>query len=417
MKAFLKKSVFVAGLIVLSSPFISCNNSEIKKENEFIKVADNIFPLEEEIKVNVVSRKPIVFIAGFDKGNETFYSNARSYFQKKGLKVIDGQYSLEEIIVWLNDNENKNPYGEVHIVNKSNPYKGMNLETIVRGEKITSETLRKCITQGTLPTLKDVVNNELKNSNISKDKAYLEPSFFSNEYGVQGRLDLFHIDEENKQSDIVELKSGKLFKPNGYGLNENHYVQTLLYDLIIESNYKAKVKSNNYILYSALDSKRLKYAPRVRNKQYEAIKVRNDIVLLENLLCKIDEEAQPDEDEEFPVDAVPGRVGADRVGEPQRVEHRNDRDQSRVLEDADEGGDDAGDRDLQRLGQNDQLHRLPIVQAQRIRALVLALVHRQYRSLYQFGIIDSKVQSQPDDASDKCRQINANLNKPEIDQE
>ena len=84
--------------------------------------------------------------------------------------------------------------------------------------------------------LKDVVNNELKNSNISKDKAYLEPSFFSNEYGVQGRLDLFHIDEENKQSDIVELKSGKLFKPNGYGLNENHYVQTLLYDLIIESN-------------------------------------------------------------------------------------------------------------------------------------------------------------------------------------
>ncbi|MFK8061032.1 MAG: hypothetical protein AB8B78_13200 [Polaribacter sp.] len=161
MRTFLKKTVLVAGLIVLSSPFISCDNKEVKKEKEVVAIADNI-PIPTKKEVKVVSRKPIVFIAGFDKGNETFYSNARTYFQEKGLKVIDGQYSLEEIITWLNKNANKNPYGEVHIVNKSNPYKGMNLETIVRGEKITTETLRKSITQGTLPTLKNVVNNNTK---------------------------------------------------------------------------------------------------------------------------------------------------------------------------------------------------------------------------------------------------------------
>ena len=157
MKTFLKKTVLVASLIVLSSPFISCDNN-VKKENNTI--AATTIPISK--KTEVASREPIVFIAGFDKGSETFYSNARTYFQEEGLKVIDGQYSLEEIIVWLNKNGNKIPYGDIHIVNESNPYKGMNLETIVNGDKITSESLKKTITQGTLPSLKDVVNNNTK---------------------------------------------------------------------------------------------------------------------------------------------------------------------------------------------------------------------------------------------------------------
>ena len=132
--------------------------------------------------------------------------------------------------------------------------------------------------------LKKVVKNELMDTGITKDKAYLEPSFYAPEYGIQGRLDMYHFDKEKKQSDIIELKSGKLFKANGYGLNENHYVQTLLYDLIMESVYDGKVKSNNYILYSVQEDKRLRYAPRVRSKQYKAIEIRNDIVLLEDLL-------------------------------------------------------------------------------------------------------------------------------------
>ena len=162
MRTFLKKSVFVAGLIVLSSPFISCENNEIKKEKDLIEFTENVIPINEEVDIEIIARKPIVFIAGFDKGNETFYSNARIYFQEKGLTIIDGQYSLEEIITWLNNNANQNPYGEVHIVNQSNPYKGMNLETVVRGEKITAETLRESITKGTLPSLKNIVNNKTK---------------------------------------------------------------------------------------------------------------------------------------------------------------------------------------------------------------------------------------------------------------
>ena len=138
--------------------------------------------------------------------------------------------------------------------------------------------------------LQRVVQNDLAHSGIDKEQSYLEPSFFSNEYGIQGRLDLYHYVPEKAQSDIVELKSGKLFKTNSYGLNNNHYIQTLLYDLIIESIYQGKVKSNNYILYSALEKQNLRYAPKIRKQQLDAIKLRNEIIALEHILSHLHED-------------------------------------------------------------------------------------------------------------------------------
>lgn len=177
MRTFLKKSAFVTAVFLASSAFVSCDSPATKNKKETVIVADNVIPILEDIK-ETVYQKPIVFIAGFDNGTETFYFDARSYFEEKGLKIIDGQYSLEEIIVWLNENGNQQPFSEIHIVNKSNPYKGMNLETIVRGDKITSETLRRTITQGTLPKLKNVVNSNSKiifhTSGLLENKALLK---------------------------------------------------------------------------------------------------------------------------------------------------------------------------------------------------------------------------------------------------
>lgn len=161
MRTFVKTSVFLVASILATNAFISCDRETSQKEKKPIIVAENTLPIPKEVK-EIVYQKPIVFIAGFDKGNQTFYSNARTYFKEKGLKVIDGQYSLEEIILWLNKNGKSQPFSEIHIVNKSNPYKGMNLETVVRGDKITSETLRRTITQGTMPKLENVVNNNSK---------------------------------------------------------------------------------------------------------------------------------------------------------------------------------------------------------------------------------------------------------------
>ncbi len=129
--------------------------------------------------------------------------------------------------------------------------------------------------------LKRTVARELPAQGIKRNKVFLEPSFYSRDFGLQGRLDLFHYVKEQNQFDIVELKSGKPFRANVYGLSSTHYSQTLLYDLMIKSAFGYHRKPNNYILYSKLTDKSLKYAPPVKFQQYEAMKVRNDLIAIE----------------------------------------------------------------------------------------------------------------------------------------
>ncbi len=161
MKKVFKNSAVLAAIILTSSVFISCDKASIIKKNKVTSlVLEN--HLEPIAKEKITARKPLVFITGFDKGNETFYNNARAYFKQKQYDIVEDQYSLEEVITWLNKNQIKNPYGEIHIVNNSNPYKGMTLETNINGEKINTESLRRNITKGTLPTLKESVNAQSK---------------------------------------------------------------------------------------------------------------------------------------------------------------------------------------------------------------------------------------------------------------
>ena len=161
MKAAFRKSVLATAIILTSSLFVNCDKKVAIKE-----IKANTLALEKDLNYNikeeVVTRNPLVFITGYDKGYETFYNNARSFFKDKQFEIVEDQYSLEEIINWLNNNESENPYGEIHIVNKSNPFKGMTLETVIKGEKVTAETLRKNITKGTLPILKESVNENSK---------------------------------------------------------------------------------------------------------------------------------------------------------------------------------------------------------------------------------------------------------------
>jgi DNA replication ATP-dependent helicase Dna2 len=117
---------------------------------------------------------------------------------------------------------------------------------------------------------------------IYPEQCYLEPTFYSNIHGLQGRLDALY--RHGNKSAIVELKSGKLFKPNQFKINTGHYIQTLLYDLIIRATYGKEIDPTNYILYSALETDNLKYAPVNRSNQWEALQVRNHILALEHTL-------------------------------------------------------------------------------------------------------------------------------------
>ncbi len=147
--------------------------------------------------------------------------------------------------------------------------------------KIQQESLKH------FSTLKHIVRRGLQEASINPKNCYLEPSFYSERYGLQGRLDIWHKPAGSIKADIVELKSGKPFMPNKFGLNHNHYIQTTLYDLLVRSVYKA-VEVASYILYSKLDTNQLKFAPAFKTKQDEAIQLRNELVAQERQLAMLD---------------------------------------------------------------------------------------------------------------------------------
>jgi len=132
--------------------------------------------------------------------------------------------------------------------------------------------------------IKEVVNEGFSKIKVDHDTCEIEPSFYSAKYGIQGRLDLFS--KEERSATIIELKSGSSFRPNNYGLSNNHYHQTLLYDLLIESVYGSKLKRNNFILYSKESTGQLRYAPALKSEQREAIKERNELYIHDRRLLQ-----------------------------------------------------------------------------------------------------------------------------------
>lgn len=136
--------------------------------------------------------------------------------------------------------------------------------------------------------LKKMVMQDFAAEGIHREDCYLEPSFYSETYGLQGRLDLlYRPTEESSRAAIVELKSGKPFMPNVYGLSTTHFTQTLLYDLLVHSAFGRKTKVTNYILYSGQDDRQLRFAPTIKAQQYEAMQLRNQLVALERLLAQL----------------------------------------------------------------------------------------------------------------------------------
>ncbi|MCB0527838.1 MAG: AAA family ATPase [Saprospiraceae bacterium] len=131
--------------------------------------------------------------------------------------------------------------------------------------------------------LRQMAAEGLSRQGIEPAGSFLEPAFFSEQYGIQGRLDLFYRTEE--KAAIVELKSGTPFKPNSYGIQRSHFTQTLLYDLLVRSVYGRATDPAKYILYSGADLNVLRFAPTVEPEQWEALQLRNQLLAIERLLA------------------------------------------------------------------------------------------------------------------------------------
>lgn len=136
--------------------------------------------------------------------------------------------------------------------------------------------------------LKRVVEIDFPRIQVYPESCIIEPSFFAAEFGIQGRLDLLYRDPLDEQRRvIIELKSGKVFNASIHGINQDHLVQTLLYDLLIQAAYGKDQQAENYILYSALPQRQLLRAPRSEAQQYDALQVRNRLIALEFALANL----------------------------------------------------------------------------------------------------------------------------------
>jgi hypothetical protein len=113
------------------------------------------------------------------------------------------------------------------------------------------------------------------------EEVMLEPSFFSEMLGLQGRMDFLQLDFKV----LIEQKSGKCAwpqsNPDTPKEQEKHYVQMLLYMALIRYNYREQYEKNEhglhaFLLYSKYANSLLGlgFAPRLL---FEAIKVRNGI--------------------------------------------------------------------------------------------------------------------------------------------
>jgi len=126
---------------------------------------------------NTNKPESIVFIAGYDKGDNTYYKNAKNYFEAQKINVIDHLFSVAEIITFLNQKEQK-IYDKIHIVSHSNPWLGMSLTTTKKGERITLEALLKAQEENKIPILNNGANNTTKiifhSCGLGSNKALLQ---------------------------------------------------------------------------------------------------------------------------------------------------------------------------------------------------------------------------------------------------
>ena len=129
-------------------------------------------------------------------------------------------------------------------------------------------------------------------SHFDARSGIVEPSFFSEMLGLQGRMDYLQLD----YSVLMEQKSGKGAFPYDHFVKprqtEEHYVQMLLYMTIIRYNFREAYERNGhkidaFLLYSKYEDSLLAlgFAPELI---FKAIKIRNELACNEMRL------AQPD---------------------------------------------------------------------------------------------------------------------------
>ncbi|NDW09057.1 AAA domain-containing protein [Dysgonomonas sp. 520] len=170
---------------------------------------------------------------------------------------------------------------------KEKPFEFTSCNDIKRPEDFRNFMVKASIQ---FENIKRVVIEDFPKNGIDINKCVLEPSFFSEKYGFQGRLDLLQISDVNDNvNKIIELKSGGLPYPkhDSGKISLNHECQTVIYRLTVQSVLNmSSQKLISAILYSSAENRgeNLRFAAPFQILDKEIINVRNQIISTEHRL-------------------------------------------------------------------------------------------------------------------------------------
>lgn len=137
--------------------------------------------------------------------------------------------------------------------------------------------------------IKNTVETVFPEVGISTGNVLLEPTFFCEQLGLSGRLDLLHQQRGNYA--VVEMKSGKSKFPETQLdlIANNHNTQAFLYQTIVQRVLRIPFNElKTYIFYTRYPFEKhanLRYAKCTLRDMSEALHLRNRIVCYEHLLA------------------------------------------------------------------------------------------------------------------------------------
>jgi len=142
--------------------------------------------------------------------------------------------------------------------------------------RVEMQNVQRSIYTEHLPNIRALVRRERERS---KDDLWIEPTYFSTEYGLQGRLDLLCNNEATRTKDVIELKSGSPPNPSpGRMASPGHTMQVVCYDLMLESTYGKDRKGFNAVFYSRCQVSPYRNLVSEHREKRQVLDQRNEIV-------------------------------------------------------------------------------------------------------------------------------------------
>ncbi len=121
----------------------------------------SIMPRQAPEGVEKVEERSICFILGEDKDEQTFYSLAADYFTTNSVagtdKLIKHVRSIEQLILFLNAQENNQPWHRIELVVHGNVWSGLSVKIKDGGERAYPKELLKAFAKKQMPILRDHV--------------------------------------------------------------------------------------------------------------------------------------------------------------------------------------------------------------------------------------------------------------------